>query len=147
MNIKQLIDAGSVVMDVSARDRRGVVEDLCRRAAGRFGLNEGDVFDVIWEREGLGSTGLGDGVAVPHGRVSGVEAPTAYLAVLPHPVDFAAPDGKPVDIVFLLLAAEGAGADHLDSLSAIAEIAKDGKKVEGLRAAKTSDAAYKALSK
>ncbi|GHU02076.1 PTS IIA-like nitrogen-regulatory protein PtsN [Alphaproteobacteria bacterium] len=147
MTIQELIDQESVLFlgDFAGKDK--LLDALADAAATRFDLDKGAIFDVLWEREGLGSTALGGGVAVPHGRVPGVAAPMALLARLATPVEFGAQDGQPVDIVFVLLAAVGAGADHLEALKQIAAVAKDGAQVARIRACKTGKEAYNCLGR
>ncbi|MGH6833695.1 MAG: PTS sugar transporter subunit IIA, partial [Methyloceanibacter sp.] len=105
-----------------------------------------DIFDVLWQRERLGSTGLGQGIAIPHGKVQGLKRIVGIFARVAEPVDFDAVDGAPVDIVFLLLAPEGAGADHLKALARISRLLREGSAVEKLRASKDASALYAMLT-
>jgi PTS system nitrogen regulatory IIA component len=143
MKMKDLIDEASIMLALDARNKQDLLTKLSAAAADRFDLDKDDIFDVLWEREGLGSTGYGGGVAVPHGRVKGVTVPLLLLARLARPVDYEAADGLPVDVVFLLLAAESAGADHLEALQTIACIARDSGKMKQIRACKKTQEVYK----
>ncbi|MDQ2704628.1 MAG: PTS sugar transporter subunit IIA, partial [Pseudomonadota bacterium] len=98
-----------------------------------------DIFEVILQRERLGSTGVGNGIAIPHGKLGHLSSIVGIFARLEAPVDFEALDDQPVDLVFLLLAPEGAGADHLKALSRIARVLRDGETVAKVRG--TNDAA------
>jgi PTS system nitrogen regulatory IIA component len=109
-------------------------------------MPERDIFDVLLQRERLGSTGLGQGVAIPHGKLRGLKRIVGLFARLAEPIDFDAVDGLPVDIVFLLLAPEGAGADHLKALARISRLLRDGTAVEKLRASRDAAALYALLT-
>jgi PTS system nitrogen regulatory IIA component len=104
------------------------------------------VFDTLLQRERLGSTGLGEGIAIPHGKFAGLKRIVGIFARLAEPVDFEAVDGEPVDIVFLLLAPEGAGADHLKALARISRLLREGHAVDKLRASKDASALYAVLT-
>jgi len=110
------------------------------------GLQERDIFDVLWQRERLGSTGLGQGIAIPHGKLQGLKRIVGICARVAEPIDFDAVDGQKVDIVFLLLAPEGAGADHLKALARISRLLREGSAVEKLRASKDAAALYAVLT-
>jgi PTS system nitrogen regulatory IIA component len=112
---------------------------LSEKAARITGLPEREIFDTVLRREKLGSTGVGNGIAIPHGKIPGVRRITGVFARLEQPVDFDSLDDQPVDLVFLLLAPEGAGADHLKALSRIARVLRDGDTVAKIRG--TSEAA------
>jgi PTS system nitrogen regulatory IIA component len=105
-------------------------------AAKSTGKEEHVVFDVLWEREKLGTTGVGTGIAIPHGRIEGLDHVYGFFARLAEPVNFDAIDDKPVDLVFLLLAPESAGADHLHALAIVSRLLRDAKLCEQLRRAK-----------
>src|SRR6516165_1962638 len=98
------------------------------------------------QRERLVSTGLGQGIAIPHGKVPGLKGIVGIFARLAEPIDFDAVDGEPVDIVFLLLAPEGAGADHLKALARISRLLREGSAVEKLRASRDAAALYAVLT-
>jgi len=105
-----------------------------------------DIFDVLLQRERLGSTGLGHGIAIPHGKLAGLKCIVGIFARLAEPIEFDAVDGEKVDIVFLLLAPEGAGADHLKALARISRLLREGSAVEKLRASKDAAALYAVLT-
>jgi PTS system nitrogen regulatory IIA component len=110
------------------------------------GLPEREVFDTILQRERLGSTGVGNGIAIPHGKLAGVRKIVGLFARLEQPVEFEALDDQPVDLVFLLLAPEGAGADHLKALSRIARVLRDSDTVAKIRATPDAAAIHSFLS-
>lgn len=146
MEIADLVTPESVVFDLRAGSKKQVLQELARLAAARTGLHERVVFDVLLERERLGSTGVGDGVAIPHGRIAELERLGGLFARLKQPVEFDAVDGKPVDLVFLLLAPQSAGADHLKALSRISRLLRDKEMREKLRGARSADALFALLT-
>ena len=103
------------------------------------------IFDVILQRERLGSTGVGNGIAIPHGKLNNLPSIIGIFARLETPVDFEALDDQPVDLVFLLLAPEGAGADHLKALSRIARVLRDQDMVAKIRSSDSASAIYTLL--
>ena len=105
----------------------------------------GSLRDVLLAREALGSTGIGGGIAIPHGRLATMEKPIGLFARLAHPVDFDAIDERPVDIVFLLVTPEGAGADHLKALARVSRLLRDRSLVDKLRATENAEALYALL--
>jgi PTS system nitrogen regulatory IIA component len=119
---------------------------MAERAATVAGLSEREVFDTILQRERLGSTGVGNGIAIPHGKLAGVKRITGVFARLETPVDFEALDDQPVDLVFLLLAPEGAGADHLKALSRIARVLRNPDIVAKIRGTRDASAIHAFLS-
>ena len=140
MLLSDFISPDSVVASLRAKSKKQLLQDLSARAARLTGLSERDIFDVLLQRERLGSTGLGHGIAIPHGKVQGMKRIVGIFARLAEPVDFDAIDGEKVDIVFLLLAPEGAGADHLKALARISRLLREGSAVDKLRACKDAAA-------
>jgi PTS system nitrogen regulatory IIA component len=122
------------------------LQELAAKASKVTGLSEREIFDVILQRERLGSTGVGNGIAIPHGKLASVNSIVGIFARLDQPVDFEALDDQPVDLVFLLLAPEGAGADHLKALSRIARVLRDQDLVAKLRATDSASAIYAFLN-
>jgi len=135
----------AVLACVKASGKKSLLAELAAKAAPLFRLDERRLFDRLLERERLGSTGIGGGVAIPHGRMPGLDKPMGLFARLGHPVDFDSIDERPVDIVFLLLAPEGAGADHLKALARVSRLLRDRGLVEKLRATDKADALYALL--
>lgn len=146
MLLSDFISPDSVVPSLKARTKKQLLQDLSARAARLTGLSEREIFDVLLQRERLGSTGLGHGIAIPHGKLSGLKRIVGIFARLAEPIDFDAVDGAPVDIVFLLLAPEGAGADHLKALARISRLLREASAVEKLRASKDAAALYAVLT-
>src|SRR5205814_8656466 len=104
------------------------------------------IFESLWQRERLGSTGIGEGIAIPHGKLPGLDHLFGLVARLERPIDFEALDGQPVDIIFLLLAPEGAGADHLKALARVARALREPEVARKLRNSHDADALYAVLA-
>ena len=146
MLLSDFISPDAVFGSLKAKTKKQLLQDLSARAARVTGVPERDIFDILLQRERLGSTGLGHGVATPHGKLQGLKRIVGIFARLAEPIDFDALDGQKVDIVFLLLAPEGAGADHLKALARISRLLRDATAAEKLRASKDAAALYAVLT-
>jgi nitrogen PTS system EIIA component len=146
MDLSDLIEASAILPALKANSKKQLLQLLAEKAAAITGISEREIFDTILQRERLGSTGVGNGIAIPHGKLPGVKRITGVFARLETPVDFEALDDQPVDLVFLLLAPESAGADHLKALSRIARMLRDGETVTKIRATRDSAAIHAFLS-
>jgi len=146
MDLSDLIEVSAVMPALKANSKKQLLQLLAEKAAAVTGLPEREVFDTILQRERLGSTGVGNGIAIPHGKLAGLSRITGIFARLESPVDFEALDDQPVDLVFLLLAPEGAGADHLKALSRIARVLRDGDTVSKIRGTKDAAAIHTFLA-
>ncbi len=142
MQLSKIISADNVLPAVQAGSKKQLLQLLSEKAAAFTGLNERTIFDALMQREKLGSTGLGNGIAIPHGRFSGIDRVHGLFARLTRPVDFDTPDHQPVDLVFLLMAPEGAGADHLKALARVSRLLRNVQLVDKLRATSDRDALY-----
>lgn len=146
MEITDLISSETIVANLHATSKKQVLQELSRRAADLTGEHERAIFDVLMERERLGTTGVGSGIAIPHGKLPTLERLHGLFARLEQPVDFQAIDERPVDLIFLLLAPESAGADHLKALARVSRVLRDGKVCEKLRGTDTSEALFAILT-
>ena len=146
MEIADLITPDAVVARLRTANKKQLLQELARRAADLVGLHERQIFDVLLERERLGSTGVGNGIAIPHGKLAGLKRLQGMFLRLNPPVDFDAVDEQPVDLVFLLLAPESAGADHLKALARVSRFLRDRSVCEKLRGAEHPDAIYALLT-
>ncbi|MET0940695.1 MAG: PTS IIA-like nitrogen regulatory protein PtsN [Mesorhizobium sp.] len=146
MDLSDLIEVPAIMPALKANSKKQLLQLLSERASTITGIPEREVFDTILQRERLGSTGVGNGIAIPHGKLAGVKRITGVFARLDLPVDFEALDDQPVDLVFLLLAPEGAGADHLKALSRIARVLRDADMVAKIRGTKDAAAIHAFLS-
>lgn len=145
MRIEDILSVRGVLPALQAAGKKKLLQQLAGHAAQLTGLDERLIFDTLIRRERFGSTGLGMGVAIPHGRFAGLDKVTGLFARLSKPVDYEAPDRQPVDIVFLLLVPEGAGADHLKALARVSRLLRDKELVKKLRATRERDALYSLL--
>jgi PTS system nitrogen regulatory IIA component len=146
MHLADLIGPEAVIASLKVKTKKQLLQELSARAARLTGLQERYIFDTLLQRERLGSTGLGQGIAIPHGKFAGLKRITGICARLAEAVDFEAVDGQPVDIVFLLLAPEGAGADHLKALARISRLLRETHAVDKLRASRDAAAIYAVLT-
>jgi len=137
-----LIAPSGVVFGLHAANKRALLMALATHAARLTGQDEGHVAEVILAREALGSTGFGAGTAIPHGRLETLPRIVAVIAKLSVPVDYAALDGLPVDLVVLVLAPTGAGAEHLKALARVSRALRDCVFCDKLRGSASADALY-----
>ena len=146
MKIIDILSKQSIVANGEYGSKRQLLEQLAGIAAKQTGIDARIVFDALLERERLGTTGVGRGVALPHTRLAGLDKIFCAF-VKSEPIGFDAVDGKPVDLVFLLLAPEESGADHLKALAKLSRILRDEAAAEELRSAKTADNIYALIAK
>ena len=146
MDIVDLLTPDAVLCDLKVGSKKQLLQELAARAARERGLDERAVFDVLLERERLGATGVGSGVAIPHGKLAAVDRLYGAFARLATPIDFEAIDERPVDLVFLLIAPETAGADHLKALARVSRTLRDAGLVEKVRAATDAGAIFSLLA-
>ena len=146
MNIADLITPQSVIASFRVSNKKQALQELAKKAASLVGQPEKLVYDVLSERERLGTTGVGLGIAIPHGKLPGLERMTGLFARLDKPVDFEAIDNQPVDLVFLMLAPEDAGADHLKALARVSRLLRDRAVCAKLRGTDDADALYALLT-
>jgi PTS system nitrogen regulatory IIA component len=145
MDITTLVSPESVIPNLKATSKKQALQELARNAGELTGLHDRAVFDVLLERERLGTTGVGNGIAIPHGKLAQLDKLYGVFARLERPIDFDAIDEQPVDLIFLLLAPESAGADHLKALARVSRLLRDKSMCEKLRATTTADGLYALL--
>jgi PTS system nitrogen regulatory IIA component len=141
-----LLTPKSIIPNLRANSKKQALQELARRAAELTGQHERAVFDVLLERERLGTTGVGHGIALPHGKLPGIDRVQGLFARLERPIDFDAIDEQPVDLIFVLLAPEQAGADHLKALARVSRMLRDAQTCEKLRGADNADALFALLT-
>lgn len=146
MEIAELLQQDGVVANLKVTSKKQALQELAQKAAGLTDLHERMIFDVLLERERLGTTGVGQGIAIPHGKLNELEQLHAVFARLETPIDFDSIDDEPVDLIFLLLAPESAGADHLKALARISRLLRDQNMCAKLRGTSESDALYALLT-
>ncbi len=145
MELIDLVQPAQVVADLRARDKAQLMAELSRRAGSALGVEPQVIEAALTARERLGSTGLGQGFALPHARLGGLDRFFGLLARLARPIDFDAIDERPVDLVFLLLIPEDAGSEHVAALAAISRRMRDHAFVQRLRKATSAEAMHAAL--
>lgn len=140
MHLTEFLDFDAIKPALSAGNKRSLLNQLANLAANRLGIGHESVLETLNEREKLGSTGFGEGVAIPHGKVEGLSQIYCLFVRLSEPVRYKAIDGEPVDLVFLLLSPPNAGAEHLKALAAISRVIRHAPTLEKMRGARSRDA-------
>ena len=140
MHLSEFLDFDAIKPAMSAGNKRAVLQQLANLAGHRLDIEPAAVLATISEREKLGSTGFGQGVAIPHGKVDGLSQIYCLFVRLSEPVRYKAIDGVPVDLVFLLLSPPDAGAEHLKALAAISRVVRHAPTLEKMRGARSRDA-------
>ena len=146
MEINDLLVPEGVVADLKATSKKQALQDLAKRAAEVSGLHERAIFDVLMERERLGTTGVVNGIAIPHGKLASLDRLHGLFARLEQPIDFYAIDERPVDLIFVLLAPENAGADHLKALARISRLLRNNGICDKLRGTDSAEALFAILT-
>jgi PTS system nitrogen regulatory IIA component len=146
MSLSQLVKLDAVLAALRVNGKKQALQEMSERAALVSGLPAREIFDSILQRERLGSTGVGDGVAIPHGKLAKCDKIFGVFARLDRAIDVEAPDGLPVDLIFMLIAPESAGADHLKALAMTARLLRNSAIAAQLRATRDSTALYALLT-
>jgi PTS system nitrogen regulatory IIA component len=144
--IEELVTCDRIVCDLQASNKAELLHRLAGIASERTGIDAARIEEALDQREKLGTTGLGDGIAIPHARIPELPELTGFFVRLSHPIDFDALDGEPVDLVFVLLAPETARIDHLKALARVARILRDGQLCNTLRCSEGRDAVHGVLT-
>ncbi|WP_262029656.1 PTS IIA-like nitrogen regulatory protein PtsN [Microvirga sp. Mcv34] len=142
MPLLDFLDPRAVLPALRVNGKKQALQELASQAALLTGLSDDAIYEALLQRERLGSTGIGEGIAIPHGKLPGLTRIFGLVARLEKPVDFEALDGQPVDVLFLLLAPEGAGADHLKALARVARVLREPGLIERVRATRDATALY-----
>jgi len=140
MDLNDLLGPDAALPHLNAGTKKAALQEMAARAAAITGRGEMEILDTLMQRERLGSTGVGHGVAIPHGKLRNLDRLVGVFARLDKPVEFDSLDNEPVDLMFLLLAPENAGADHLKALARIARVLRDPVTAQKLRAAQDATA-------
>ncbi|MFG1359993.1 PTS IIA-like nitrogen regulatory protein PtsN [Xanthobacter pseudotagetidis] len=146
MPLADLIAPDAVFPMLRASSKKQALQELAQQAGGMIGRDPREIFETLLQRERLGSTGVGNGIAIPHGKLAKLDKLVGLFARLEKPIDFESLDGQPVDLLFLLLAPEAAGADHLKALARVARMLRDPDTVEKLRATRDAKAMFTLLT-
>jgi nitrogen PTS system EIIA component len=140
MQLADFLDFDTIKTALPAGNKRSLLQQLTNLAGQRLGLESTAILASVSEREQLGSTGFGQGVAIPHGKIEGLKQIYGLFARLAEPVDYKAIDGRPVDLAFLLVSPPDAGAEHLKALAAISRVTRHAATLEKMRGARSRDA-------
>jgi nitrogen PTS system EIIA component len=146
MLLTDLVAPNAIIPALRVNNKKQVLQELAARAAELSGQSERTILETLQQREKLGSTGVGSGVAIPHGKLPKLGKLFGLFARLERPVDFEALDSQPVDLVFLLLAPEAAGADHLKALARVARLLRETDVKRKLRESRDAEALYAVLA-
>ena len=146
MPTTDLVSPNAIIPAMKVNGKKQALQEIAAKAAELTGQNEKAILEILLQRDKLGSTGVGNGVAIPHGKLQKLGNVFGLFARLERPIDFEALDGQPVDLVFLLLAPEGAGADHLKALARVARLLRDPEVARKLRASNGAEAIYAVLA-
>jgi PTS system nitrogen regulatory IIA component len=146
MPLTDLVAHDAVIPALKVNSKKSALQEMSDRAGLVSGLSAREIFDAILQRERLGSTGIGNGIAIPHGKLQKCTKIFGVFARLERPIDFDSLDGAPVDLLFLLIAPVAAGADHLKALARIARVLRDPSITAKLRATRDSSGLYALLT-
>ncbi|OYX82335.1 MAG: PTS IIA-like nitrogen-regulatory protein PtsN [Azorhizobium sp. 35-67-5] len=146
MPLADLVARDAVFPSLRASSKKQALQELAQHAAALIGRDQREIFETLLQRERLGSTGVGNGIAIPHGKLPRLDKLFGAFARLEKPIDFEALDGEPVDLVFLLLAPEAAGADHLKALARVARMLRDPTIADKLRGTRDAAAIHAVLT-
>jgi PTS system nitrogen regulatory IIA component len=146
MLLTDLVAPNAIIPALKVNGKKQVLLELAGKAAELSGQSERAILEILQQREKLGSTGVGNGIAIPHGKLPKLSKLFGLFARLERPVDFEALDSQPVDLVFLLLAPETAGADHLKALARVARLLRDPDIARKLRESRDAEALYAVLA-
>ena len=142
MELDKLIEPGGIIANLKVTSKKQAIQELAKRLATVTRQPERTIFEVLIERERLGTTGVGHGIAIPHGKLPELKRLYALFARLETPIDFDAIDEQPVDLICVLLAPETAGADHLKALARVSRLLRDRSVCEKLRGADSAEAIH-----
>jgi len=146
MTLTDLVTPNAIIAALKVNSKKQAIQELAARAAELTGQSENAILEILLQREKLGSTGVGNGVAIPHGKLPKLGRLFGLFARLQRPIDFEALDNQPVDLIFLLLAPEAAGADHLKALARIARQLRDPEIARRLRESTDAEALHTVLA-
>lgn len=146
MDLGDLITPQGVIASLKVKSKKHALQEMAERAAKLTGCDARQIFETLLQRERLGSTGIGQGIAIPHGRLERLERIVSVFARLEDPIPFDSLDDQPVELIFLLLAPEHAGADHLKALARISRLLRDPITIENLKASRDPAALYAVLT-
>lgn len=146
MSLNDLITVDAILPALRVNTKKSALHEMSERASAVSGLGAREIYDAVLQRERLGSTGVGNGIAIPHGKLVNCDRIVGVFARLERPIEFESLDGAPVDLAFLLVAPEASGADHLKALARIARMLREPRIVAKLRATRDAAGLYGVLT-
>ncbi len=146
MELINILQKDFIISNAKVKSKRQLLQLLAEKIASNIGVDSSVVFNTLATREQLGSTGLGNGIAIPHGKIENIEQVSAVFARLEQAIDFDAIDDQPVDLIIMLLAPKGAGADHLKALASVSRLLRTKAIVDQLRQTRNKDKLYEILT-
>jgi nitrogen PTS system EIIA component len=146
MNLAEIIDARAVIPNLKAQNKKQLLQELSQAMAAIVAVDHRIIFETLLTREKLGSTGLGQGIAIPHGRLSHIKRVYGLFARLAMPIPYDSVDGEPVDLIFVLISPDQAGADHLTALARISRLLREPETMKKLRGTDTAEGLYAILT-
>jgi nitrogen PTS system EIIA component len=146
MNLAEIIDARAVLPHLKAQNKKHLLQELSQSMASLVAIDHRIIFETLHTREKLGSTGIGHGIAIPHGKLSSINRVYGLFARLSTPIAYDSVDGEPVDLVFVLLAPDHAGADHLKALARISRLLREKETIAKLRGTDSAEGLYAILT-
>jgi len=146
MQLSDILNIEAIELDLKARSKKQALQELAELASNITGIEARDIFETLLQRERLGSTGVGNGIAIPHGKLDKLDRLYGVFARLEKPIDFDSIDDQNVDLVFLLLAPESAGSDHLKALARVSRTLRDHETTSKLRHSDSAAALYSILT-
>jgi nitrogen PTS system EIIA component len=146
MNLSEIVDARAIIPQLKAQNKKHLLQELSQAIAPMVAVDHRIVFEALLTREKLGSTGLGQGIAIPHGRLPNITRVYGLFARLLNPVAYDSVDNEPVDLVFVLLSPAQAGADHLKALARISRLLREPDTIKKLRGTDNAEGLYAILT-
>jgi PTS system nitrogen regulatory IIA component len=146
MNLPNIISADAILPHLKVQSKKQLLQELSQHLGSALAIDQRIIFETLLTREKLGSTGLGQGIAIPHGRLPSITKVHGLFAKLATPIEFDSVDGEPVDLVFVLLSPDHAGADHLTALARISRLLRAPATLAKLRGATTAEGLYAILT-
>ena len=146
MNINQMLDENSFLINFEATSKKQMLNELCKLANKKFNIDERTLLENLTKREKLGSTAVGNGIAIPHANVSGISEPRVLVATLSEGLDFNAADDQHIDIIFLLLAPNNEGSEHLQALALVSRLLRNNELTNKLRGCKSPESAMMVIT-
>ena len=146
MNIRDMLSEHSILVDFNASSKKHILDALSKLAEKELEINYRVILESLTKREKLGSTGVGNGIAIPHATEKSLNKPKGFLAILSNGLEFNSNDDQPVDIIFLLLAPSNNGSEHLQALAAVSRFLRNPELITKLRGCKTNQSAIAVIS-